>query len=120
MTYALLNATELICALLGNGSFASPESEPIISKASLKCQIFFCCISAKYHGIFAGLKYNKLRKVMATLSNIIKKIKKRKGDYLAVSEEIGITYYQLYNLISGRTKCPRWHVWVSLQKWANK
>lgn len=57
---------------------------------------------------------------ITTLSNIIKKVKKRKGDYLAVSKEAGITYYQLYNLISGRTKFPRWNVLEALRKWAKK
>ena len=57
---------------------------------------------------------------MMKLETIVKKIKKRKGEYAEIAEEIGITYFELYNLISGRVKNPKWYVMNALQKWAIK
>ena len=57
---------------------------------------------------------------MMKLSAIVNKLKKHKGEYQAIADEIGITYFELYNLISGRVKSPKWHVMNALQKWALK
>jgi hypothetical protein len=57
---------------------------------------------------------------MIKLETIVKKLKKRKGEYKIIAEEIGITYWELYRIVSGVTKNPKWHVFESLQKWASK
>jgi len=57
---------------------------------------------------------------MLHMSGVIRKIKQRKGDYMALSKEIGISYSQLYRIVSGRTTIPKMDVWNSLVKWVEK
>lgn len=57
---------------------------------------------------------------MIQLSTLVKRIKKRKGEYSSVAKEIGITYSQLYRVVSGRTTSPKLEVWNALQKWGGK
>jgi transcriptional regulator with XRE-family HTH domain len=57
---------------------------------------------------------------MLHMSGIIRKIKQHKGSYRSLAEEIGITYSQLYNIVSKRTKSPRWDVYELLRKWIEK
>jgi len=55
-----------------------------------------------------------------TLNQIVKRIIKRKGQYRQVAVESGLTYWQIINIVSGRTTDPRLEVWNALLKWAEK
>lgn len=57
---------------------------------------------------------------MVKLETLVKNIKKHKGFYYALANEIGITYSQLYRVVSGRTVSPKLSVWNALQKWGKK